>query len=170
LGLHIASELARVNFGALSVDSVPGAGSTFSFTVPVFDIEALIPAHVGFLQTCRHGFDSVSIAIATLGDSDEAAAPEAERFLSRHLRSYDLLLRVRAGIWLICAAADERGLAGILERLRRELAENRKYRPEIPPFDVSFRFVGCWAIAHDAPVLVNTFKAAEMARQELDLH
>jgi signal transduction histidine kinase len=35
LGLHISSELVRVNFGTLSVESEPQKGSTFTFTLPI---------------------------------------------------------------------------------------------------------------------------------------
>ena len=64
LGLHIASELVRVNFGTLSVESEPQKGSTFAFTIPVFDVNALIPLYFNFLSTARHSFQKVSIAVA----------------------------------------------------------------------------------------------------------
>ena len=65
LGLHIASELVRVNFGTLSVESAPQKGSTFAFTLPTFDVNSLIPLHFSFLRTARQSFNRVSIAVVT---------------------------------------------------------------------------------------------------------
>ena len=98
LGLHISSELVRVNFGTLTVESEPQKGSTFAFTLPIFDVNSLIPLHFNFLRTARQSFQKVSIAMATaVGDADSATLADVERSLHRQLRSYDLLLRVREG-------------------------------------------------------------------------
>jgi hypothetical protein len=47
----------------------------------------------------------VAIVVATAaGNADSSTLGEVERSLQRQLRSYDLLLRVREGNWLLCAA------------------------------------------------------------------
>ncbi len=55
LGLSICSQLALLNFSRLSVDSVYGEGSTFSFTVPADDPAALIRHYGSFVGKTSEG-------------------------------------------------------------------------------------------------------------------
>ena len=41
LGLSLARRFVELHGGALRVDSAPGRGSTFTFTLPVHELEAL---------------------------------------------------------------------------------------------------------------------------------
>jgi len=149
LGLHIASELVRVNFGTLAVESEPQQGSTFWFTLPLFDVDLIIPLHFNFLRTARHGFQKVSLALATsVGNADGTALAEVERSLHRQLRSYDLLLRLQPGNWLICAAGDQAELAKITERILGTYAEISRNRPEGRLPEVRFRPIGDWTLAN----------------------
>lgn len=151
LGLHIASELARVNFSTLSVESEPQKGSTFAFTLPVFDVDLLIPLHLRFLKTSRHNFQRVSIAVASVppGTEPEALA-EVERFLSRQIRSYDLLLKLGDN-WLACIACAEQDIAAMIERIELAYAEHNRNRPEGALPEIDFREIGTWMISdrHD---------------------
>ncbi len=147
LGLHIASEFVRVNFGTLTVESEPKKGSTFAFTLPVFDVDRLVPLHFDFLKTSRHSFQNVAIALATATETDDASYGDVERLLNRQLRSYDLLLRVRPGNWLICVACDEGEFSQISDRILAAYSESTHARPERPLPDVRFRTIGTWALA-----------------------
>jgi hypothetical protein len=148
LGLHIASELARVNFGTLSVESEPQKGSTFAFTLPVFNVSQLIPLHFGFLKTSRHGFQNVSIAAVTaVGEADAATFAGVERFLNRQLRCYDLLLRLSDKAWLACFACDERDMATITDRIRLAYAEHNRNRPDGALPNIAFRPIGSWLLS-----------------------
>jgi signal transduction histidine kinase len=147
LGLHIASEFVRVNFGTLMVESEPQKGSTFAFTLPVFDVDRLVPLHFEFLKTSRHSFQNVAIALATAEEADIASYADAERLLNRQLRSYDLLLRVRPGNWLVCVACDEGELSQISDRILSAYSESSRARPEKPLPDMRFRPIGMWALA-----------------------
>jgi hypothetical protein len=148
LGLHIASEFVRVNFGTLTVESKPQRGSTFAFTLPIFDVNLLIPLHFDFLKSSRHSFQNVAIALAmTASGSDPTAFPDVERLLNRQLRSYDLLLRVRPGSWLVCVACNEGDIAQITDRILAAYSESSRCRPDRPLPDVRFRPIGTWALA-----------------------
>jgi signal transduction histidine kinase len=148
LGLYIVSELVRVNFGTLSVDSEPKKGSTFAFTLPIFDVNALIPLHFSFLKTSRHSFQTVSIAMASIpAGADAATSAEIERSLTRQLRSYDLLLRVRGGNWLLCAAGDAGDLQKISDRIAKTYAEISRNRPEGRLPEIKIRPVGTWMLS-----------------------
>lgn len=161
LGLHIASELVRVNFGTLSVESEPQHGSTFSFTLPIFDVNALIPLHFNFLRTSRHSFQKVSIALASVAPG--ATGPEnteIERNLTRQLRSYDLVLRLRVGSWLVCAAGDEGDLKKITDRISGNFAEINRNRPEGKLPDLGMREVGTWVLSGQPEGLTDAIRGA----------
>lgn len=161
LGLHIATELVRVNFGTLSVESEPKNGSTFAFTLPTFDVNALIPLHFDFLRTARHGFQKVSIAMANVdGTAADATLAESERTLTRQLRSYDLMLRVSRGGWLICAAGDSDDLGKIIERIQGTYSEINRNRPEGRLPEVRFRTVGTWSLSSQAEGLKDAIRGA----------
>ncbi len=147
LGLHIASEFVRVNFGTLTVESEPNKGSTFAFTLPVFDVELLVPLHFDFLKSSRHSFHNVAIGLATAAASDSTSYGDVERLLNRQLRSYDLLLRLRPGNWLVCVACDEGDFTEIGDRILASYSESSRARPEKPLPDIHFRPIGTWALA-----------------------
>jgi signal transduction histidine kinase len=161
LGLHIASELVRVNFGTLTVDSEPQKGSTFAFTVPVFDVNALIPLYFNFLSTARHSFQKVSIAVvAASGDMESATLADVERSLHRQLRSYDLLLRLREGSWLACIAGDAAELTKITERILGTYAEISRNRPEGRLPEIRFRPIGSWPLTSRPDGLTEAIRRA----------
>jgi signal transduction histidine kinase len=161
LGLHIASELVRVNFGTLSVESEPQKGSTFAFTLPTFDVNALIPLHFSFLKTSRHGFQKVSIAMASVpAGAGSAVLAEIERGLTRQLRSYDLLLRVRDGHWLVCAAGDTGDLQKITERILGNFAEISRNRPEGGLPEMKIRPIGTWMLSGRTEGLTDAIRGA----------
>jgi hypothetical protein len=161
LGLHIASELVRVNFGTLSVESEPNKGSTFSFTLPVFDVDVLLPLHFSFLKTSRHNFQDVSIAIAALArDTGPDVRAETERFLTRQFRSYDLLLRVSETTWLACFACNESDLSDVTGRIQRAYAEHNINRPKGRLPDISFRPIGTWTLSKRPEELTDAIRGA----------
>ena len=161
LGLHIASELVRVNFGTLSVESEPQQGSTFSFTLPIYDVNALIPLHFNFLRTSRHSFQKVSIALASVAPgATEPEITEIERNLTRQLRSYDLVLRLREGSWLVCAAGDEGDLKKVTDRITVNFAEINRNRPEGKLPDLGIREVGTWVLSGQPEGLTDAIRGA----------
>jgi signal transduction histidine kinase len=156
LGLHIASEFVRVNFGKLTVESAPDKGSTFSFTLPVFDINSLIPLHFGFLKTSRHSFQNVGIAVASAeGSTDETTNADVERLLNRQLRSYDLLLRLRPGSWLVCLACDQEAVGQITDRISEAYLQSSMARPDRMLPRIGFRTIGTWSLT-DRPADLST--------------
>jgi hypothetical protein len=161
LGLHIASELVRVNYGTLSVESEPKKGSTFVFTLPVFDVNALIPLHFRFLRTSRHGFQNVSIAMATTGEDAAAdATAQMDQFLNRQLRSYDLLLRLNPASWLVCIACDEGDLTKIIDRVKLSYSSHNSNRPNGALPNLNFRNVGTWGLSNRPEGLTAAIRSA----------
>ncbi len=161
LGLHIASELVRVNFGTLMVESAPQKGSTFSFTLPIFDVNSLVPLHFSFLKTSRHSFQKVSIAMATLAQPGDGQDPGAvQRVLNKQLRSYDLLLPLGTNTWLVCIACNDDDMANVTERIQTAYAENSRNRPEGPLPEIRFRSIGTWTVSNRPEGLSDAIRGA----------
>ncbi len=100
---------------------------------------SLIPLHFNFLKTSRHSFQNVAINLASVAaGSDGAALADVERLLNRQLRSYDLLLRLSAGNWLVCIACNEDEIAQVTERILGAYAQNNHNRPDGPLPDATF--------------------------------
>ena len=160
-GLHVASELARVNFGTLSVESEPEKGSTSTFTLPIFDADLLIPLYFRFLKTSRHGFQYVSIAVAVVGGrADPDTFVQVERFLNRQIRSYDLLLRLNVNCWLTCVAFDEDDLAGITGQIERARTEHNRNRPDHALPEIGFRPIGTFMTCNRPEGLTEAIRGA----------
>jgi hypothetical protein len=171
LGLHIASELVRLNYGTLSVESEPRTGSTFAFTLPVFDVDSLIPLHFSFLRTSRHGFHNVSLAMVTAaGKAAATELAEVERFLNRQLRSYDLLLRLGDKGWLACVACDESELMNINGRIQRAYGEHIRNRPDGALPDIVFRPIGTWVLSNRPEGLTDAIRSAYALSPEAGVH
>lgn len=171
LGLHIASELARVNYGTLSVESAPQNGSTFAFTLPTFDVDKLIPLHIKFLNTSRHGFQSVCMVVATANNTtDPETLGEVERFFNRQFRSYDLLLQLRPGNWLACVACDEQDISSITERIRNAYAEVNRNRPDGALPEIGLRSLGSWPLTSQDSGLSDAIRSAYALGGETGVH
>jgi len=160
LGLHIASELVRLNFGTLAVESEPDKGATFAFTLPVFDIHALLPRHFGFLRTSRHDFRKVSIAVAAADPDGGADLAEAARSLGRQLRSYDLMLPLSPGRWLLCIACTDEELAKFVDRIVRAYGDASRNRPAAALPDIRIRAIGTFPLTGKADALGEAIRGA----------
>ena len=139
LGLSIARELVHVNFGAVSLESAIGEGSTFSFTVPVFDYRNIIERYLDFIRK----IDNIPPFLSMLRlDVDagisEADSEEVDEFLHQKTRWNDLVVQVGATCWLICVAANHSQLKELVGRLMKAREESNRNRPRGPL--VEFRF------------------------------
>ncbi|MFN3166914.1 MAG: ATP-binding protein [Phycisphaeraceae bacterium] len=101
LGLNIARDLVWLNLGEMSIDSAPGQGSTFSFTLPVADPEHVLTRYARQLEAMDH-LAQVN-AIRLTSHHPQVTAETLRQSLTSCCRSWDLLLR----------SADERTLIAL---------------------------------------------------------
>ncbi len=131
LGLSIARALASLNLGSLHVESVEGQGSQFSVMVPVANLESVLRCYFGQRVTMDQASGKMTaFCIRTVDpldeDQDEGVQDTIDEFMRSSVKSYDLVLKVKPGVWVIymCASGKESEvcatrIATEWERLRR---------------------------------------------------
>lgn len=121
LGLNIARELVKANFGLISVESRPGKGSTFAFTLPVMEPLSIGRKFLEFVpQLSPHS--GLVCLIRVLDPGSGEATAQMERGLYAQLRQSDVVLPLPSGGWVICAAlVEQKDAEAIVARLRAVL-------------------------------------------------
>lgn len=134
LGLNIAKELVDLNLGTMSLQSVVGEGSTFSFSVPIADSWEVYQRFLNRLSAHRGNRDTRVIAIrATIEPhASSAAIRESHVFLNYLLNSQDLLVPLTSGNWLIVLDAESRELDSFLVTAEQETVQVNRNRPQGP--------------------------------------
>jgi hypothetical protein len=154
LGLNIAKELIDLNFGQMFVESAPGQGSTFSFSIPPADPQEILQRYLKRLTAmgtrCPHGDceSELSLLSARIGDSLPAGlAAETESYLNYLLRRNDLLFRIGPHRWMLALPAAQDELASFVNRAAKTWRDTNRNRPHGPLPEVEFHSKGTWCVS-----------------------
>jgi signal transduction histidine kinase len=146
LGLSIAKELTTLNLGSMSVESQPGVGSTFQFTLPCAIPCEVVSRYLERMSGTSGDKSPVTIVTATVpDDTAESLALDVDRFLNYLLRRHDLLFRIETGRWLLVLGTPAIELEKFSRRVERLRAEANHNRPRSPLPEIAFQADGTWS-------------------------
>lgn len=140
LGLSIAKELAWLNLGCLSVESVKGQGSTFSFTVPEYDRAAILVQLRSILEESACSQDKIAILHAQelIVDSTDHAQRgfEIQEFLASVTQPTDIVIPLQfhatssqpSGCWVIGRTTDPQAWLKRLRGAHKGLSQNNSLK------------------------------------------
>jgi len=158
LGLSIAKELVSLNFGQIAVQSEPGKGSTFSFTLPTADPIRLLQRCLAQPTSRRTPLRHVSLLTvqAKPEPSDDMIA-EVDELLNDVLRNTDLVLPVAPAKWLLVLRAPEDECLAIAQRIEASRGDTNRNRPTgmLPRLVLDHR--GTWRTVTEQDELLASF-------------
>eukprot|EP00913_Durusdinium_trenchii_P008878 g8344.t1 len=127
LGLSIAQQLCRLNFGLLSVKSQVGNGSTFSFSIPMAQPREVVRRWMTMRSQPVESAFLIEFAIDD--DVEESSADEFDVFLSGVVRSSDLMFRVDVRRWVLVICSPRCELPQWEQRMECEYEQSNRNRP-----------------------------------------
>lgn len=146
LGLSIAKELTTLNLGSMSVESQPGLGSTFQFTIPCDIPREVVSRHLERMSATYGDKVPVSILTASVPDgTTESLVLDVDRFLNYLLRRHDLLFRIDTGRWLLVLGTPSFELQQFAARVQHLREEANHNRPRAPLPAIAFHAEGTWS-------------------------
>ncbi|MCD0462123.1 hybrid sensor histidine kinase/response regulator [Roseiconus lacunae] len=154
LGLNIAQTLVNLNFGTMAVDSVVNEGSTFRFTVPIFDPVRLVRRYLEWLKVQPDGCDTVNEIVVTCDSTDES--DEIDSFLRYLVRPFDFVFRAERNRWMLLVNTPRFEVETVRKRILNEHEFLSRNRPLGPLSDVQITVGRTWTIGDAVRDLAET--------------
>jgi signal transduction histidine kinase len=163
LGLNIARQLVHLNLGAMHVESIPGQGSVFSFTLPVADPLIVFDRYLDMARASAAESPAVSSSLSLLraevstgGDAKLLAAANA--FLQTAVGSHDLAYRIDEQHWALAVRRQQDDLNALIEQITKEWAEFGENRPSGALPQLHIETIGSWRADKRRAELVEAFR------------
>jgi signal transduction histidine kinase len=171
LGLYICKELVMRQGGQIWVQSPPGQGAIFSFTLPVFSLGSLIAP---LLRNEAWPVDSVALMSVEIGSQDGWLSKEKREEWSRESRmviqrcllpNLDVLLpKMDSGgageVFFVVVFANDKGAAVLAKRIREQFEHLEQLKQAGLIYSVSYEFLSPAPTDLAAPLEDNVAKMA----------
>jgi hypothetical protein len=160
LGLSIAQELVELNFGRMDLESSPGDGSAFSFTLPPGDAAVVVRRYLERTRRRRSESSPVSLVGLEIEPATEPElADEVDDFLNCLLRCSDLLYRTGGHSWLLLVPEPQSELSDLHRRYEGQLEDGNHNRPGAALPQVAFNALGTWPVGTATPPILRAVRS-----------
>lgn len=154
LGLNIARELVDLNYGEITVDSVVGEGTTFTFTVPVDDWAEIVRRYAERLVREDASSTVAVVRVSATEDQSESCQRDIDAFWRFTERQPDLIRMTGPAEWTLLIAGLADSTAQIIERFQATHRQVSRNRP-VPLPALDFNILGCFTLVEAMDSLVD---------------
>jgi signal transduction histidine kinase len=157
LGLSIARELVGLNLGQIKVETKPNSGSTFSFTLPLFDPRVAFSRFLDRLKFVPGKTSDLSLFTVEVDPQKCKPSMVIDEFLQRAVLGHSLVMPASNGSWVIAVACSEQQCGQVIEQLLTEWADYSRNTAQValPSLEIAFR--GSWPIADQRDDITDAF-------------